>query len=503
MIDLNDAPDQHGEDGPAGEERGPPKQRYVPTAVAHQAVEGREADVVRALGIPWHGRDHIHCRYPAHPDKDPSWRLMDSGNAVCSCTPPHSVFDVAMHLEGLDFDAAKIRVIEAIGREDLIVDPNAEKPKAEGLTLEQLSEAKRLPVSWLRLMGLHQGSYGQIPAVRIPFINEHGVQQTVQFRVAMYGDKNQLFKKGTTVCLYGAHQATHLPGAGYAIICEGVSDTLTLWHHGFPALGLPGAGSWNEERDAHLFDGVPVIFVVVEPDKGGEATMKWLCRSSIAARARLIRLPSETKDPSALYLSNPDGFREAFQAALNAAQPMPEGLIKADQTEKPPAAAHGVSLDDFYAYMPMHNYIFTPTRSMWPSGSVNSRLGKIPTAGGDEISASLWLDIHKPVEQMTWAPGLPMIIRDRLIHDGGWIDRKDVSCFNLYLPPTLTGGDPSKAGPWLNHVRYIYPNDADHIVNWLAHRAHMPAEKLNHALVLGGKPGIGKDTLLEPVSAAR
>ena len=29
-----------------------------------------------------------------------------------------------------------------------------------------------------------------------------------------------------------------------------------------------------------------------------------------------------------------------------------------------------------------------------------------------------------------------------------------------------------------------------------------PEEKINHALVLGGKQGIGKDTLLEPVKRA-
>jgi hypothetical protein len=44
----------------------------------------------------------------------------------------------------------------------------------------------------------------------------------------------------------------------------------------------------------------------------------------------------------------------------------------------------------------------------------------------------------------------------------------------------------------------IYPTDADHIVKWLAHRAQRPDEKPNHALVLGGGQGIGKDTLLEP-----
>ena len=37
----------------------------------------------------------------------------------------------------------------------------------------------------------------------------------------------------------------------------------------------------------------------------------------------------------------------------------------------------GVSLDDFYAYMPMHNYIFTPSRELWPGSSVNARIPPI------------------------------------------------------------------------------------------------------------------------------
>jgi hypothetical protein len=62
-----------------------------------------------------------------------------------------------------------------------------------------------------------------------------------------------------------------------------------------------------------------------------------------------------------------------------------------------------------------------------------------------------------------------------------------------------------KAGdvaPWLNHVSNVYPAAAEHVVAWLAHRVQHPDEKINHALVLGGKQGIGKDTLLEPIKHA-
>jgi hypothetical protein len=169
------------------------------------------------------------------------------------------------------------------------------------------------------------------------------------------------------------------------------------------------------------------------------------------------------------------------------------------------SADAGVKLRDFYAYMPMHNYIFAPAREPWPATSVNSRIPPIVigvNAEGEKITikASLWIDQNQPVEQMTWAPGLPMKIPDRLIANGGWVARKGVSCFNLYRAPTIKLGDASKAGPWIKHIRKIYPSDADHIIKWFASRVQHPERKVNHALVLGSEDqGIGKDTMIEPV----
>ena len=161
----------------------------------------------------------------------------------------------------------------------------------------------------------------------------------------------------------------------------------------------------------------------------------------------------------------------------------------------------GVSLDDFHAYMPQHSYIFAPSRDLWPASSVNARVPPIIGPDGEPIPAAKWLDAHAAVEQMTWAPGLPTLIEDKLISDGGWIERPGCTVFNLYRAPSLK----PKAGniaPWLNLVRNVFPNEADHIIIWLAHRLQRPHEKVNHALVLGGKPGIGKDTILEPIKQA-
>src|SRR5262249_40921805 len=120
-----------------------------------------------------------------------------------------------------------------------------------------------------------------------------------------------------------------------------------------------------------------------------------------------------------------------------------------------------------------------------------------------KLPASVWLDQRRPVEQLTWAPGQPKLIKGRLLIEGGWVTRSDVAGFNLYLPPTITLGDAKKAKPWLRHVIKVYGKaDARHIIYWLAHRVQHPADKINHALLLGGPPGIGKDTLLEPVKDA-
>ena len=104
---------------------------------------------------------------------------------------------------------------------------------------------------------------------------------------------------------------------------------------------------------------------------------------------------------------------------------------------------------------------------------------------------------------MTWCPGEPMLIPDKLfIAAGGWIERRGVTSLNHYRAPLIEPGNAAEAEMWIEHIHKVYPENAEHIVQWLAHRVQRPAEKINHALVLGGSQGIGKDTLLEPVKFA-
>jgi hypothetical protein len=171
-----------------------------------------------------------------------------------------------------------------------------------------------------------------------------------------------------------------------------------------------------------------------------------------------------------------------------------------------PAPA-GVTLNDFVAYLPEHTYIFLPNGKHWPKDSINAVIAPMPLLNQcglqlcDEkgkpktIAASLWLDQNQPVHDMTWAPGEPELIEDKITCEGGWTNAPGRTTFNLYKPPEIKprAGD---ASPWVDHIRRIYPMDADHIINWLAHCVQRPGDKINHALVLGGEPGIGKDSIL-------
>ena len=106
------------------------REPYIPTGLLRDAVRGRELEVLRALGIQLSDNSrHIRCPYPDHPDHEPSWRWDEKRKiAFCSCIGSrpnekrgHNIFAVVGTKEGLDFETAKMRVAEIIGRHDLII----------------------------------------------------------------------------------------------------------------------------------------------------------------------------------------------------------------------------------------------------------------------------------------------------------------------------------------------------------------------------------------------
>jgi len=100
-----------------------------------------------------------------------------------------------------------------------------------------------------------------------------------------------------------------------------------------PAIGLPGAASWNEDWARHL-DDISVVYVVIEPDQGGAAIRKWLDSSSLRGKTKLVAF-DPYKDASEAYLATADEFGTYVERVLRAAVPWTD----ASQVERRQRAA--------------------------------------------------------------------------------------------------------------------------------------------------------------------
>jgi biotin operon repressor len=172
----------------------------------------------------------------------------------------------------------------------------------------------------LRGVGLRDVTYLEKPAVRIPYPDEEGQEAAVRFRVSLDGAEKFRWRSGDKPLPYGLRLLGEARAAGFVVLVEGESDCHTLWFYEIPALGIPGASNWKVEWASYL-DGIEKIYAVIEPDQGG-ATLREKLTDCEAIRERVHLLePGEHKDPSALHLADPEGFKERFQAALENAEP--------------------------------------------------------------------------------------------------------------------------------------------------------------------------------------
>lgn len=172
-----------------------------------------------------------------------------------------------------------------------------------------------------------------------------------------------------------------------------------------------------------------------------------------------------------------------------------------------------IVLEDFYAFKPRHEYIYMPTGEIWIAAGVNGTLGPVPLVNADGTpmmtegknpkrmyeKATAYLDRKRSVEQLTWIPGRPKIISGEYFKQGGFVEKLGGNAFNLYDPAKEFDGDPEQAYPWVELLERVYPDDAPHIIDFYAYAIQYPGDKINHALAMGGEPGIGKDTLLAPL----
>jgi hypothetical protein len=251
--------------------------------------------------------------------------------------------------------------------------------------------------------------------------------------------------------LYRLQELIKAVAEGKPVVVEGEKDVESLLRIGITATTNPGGasrsktgtGKWRKEYNTFL-RGASVT-LMPDNDDAGRAHMRHIA-ASLHGTARDIRIldlaehwPDGKEAPAKADVSDwlaHGGIADELRDLIAAAAPWNPATDES-QPGDPRSGEPGVSLDEFYAYMPQHAYIFAPTGELWPASSVNSRLPPIvdPNVSDQPIKPAAWLDQNRPVEQMSWIPGSPQVIANKLIAEGGLIDAPNKSIFNLYRPP--------------------------------------------------------------------
>jgi putative DNA primase/helicase len=222
----------------------------------------------------------------------------------------------------------------AAGRKAKSVDTNG-RP----ITLADLARAKRLPVPFLEQLGVRDLPGG---GVGIPYYGPAGEDLFVRQRDAPGRSKRFHQPAGVPLVPYGQHRLAEAHKVGFLNLVEGESDCWTLWHHGLPALGIPGNTSWNTLQAEHLA-GIGTVYILREADQGGGTFIKGMTtrleRLGFEGKAFEVRCPGGIKDPSDLHASDPERFLHAFKDAILTATPigLKRPLAGAPVAEGPPA----------------------------------------------------------------------------------------------------------------------------------------------------------------------
>lgn len=277
------------------------------------------AEGVREAGSGW----LVRCPLPDHGrgrgDRNPSVSVSEGDgrvlvNCKAGCETEAIVATWSLSMSDLFEGRSGHRGVVAGGRERMFEYTLGENAATlQRCTLAGYAEAKRLPVEFLKKLGIRDAKYQCSEALRIPYYSPDGSERAVRFRLALEksGEVDLRFKwrSGSKTGLYGLERLEGAREAGYIVLVEGESDAHTLWHHGIPALGIPGVDTWKPQWAEHL-EGVETVYAVVEPDGGGETLKRRLSATpDLPERLHLVRL-GEHKDASGLHVAAPERFQK-------------------------------------------------------------------------------------------------------------------------------------------------------------------------------------------------
>jgi DNA-binding transcriptional ArsR family regulator len=252
---------------------------------------------------------------PMHDDQNPSLHLSESpdGMLLWHCHAGCSQEAVREALE-------RLAGVQPATARPIAPRRNRQQPataQAQPLTLAEYARAKGLDAEKLRAWGLTDLQGG---GIEIPYRNTDGETACMRYRLALEGENRFRWRQGDAPILYGLWRWSEWQDTDALYLCEGETDTLTLWHADLPALGIPGAGVWKAAWWREV-EGFARIVVIPDNDTAGAGLVQRLaetCPESIQERVQVLQLPEGVKDANELWQqvdADPERFKEALKLA--------------------------------------------------------------------------------------------------------------------------------------------------------------------------------------------
>lgn len=211
---------------------------------------------------------------PFHGDRKPSFSVnLKNGLYKCfSCGAEGNYISYVAGRRGLSTKDAYIEILREHGLDAGSVNATQKPVVPETYTVADYARQKELPEKWLRdFWRLGEGTDKSAGAyIRMPYFDAEQNQVLFRKRYPKGAQRRFAWSNGAAgkLVLYGIWLIDKIREAGYCVLCEGESDTQTLWHLGIPALGVPGATTFKQDWSAQL-TGLR-LYLHIEPDNGGQ-----------------------------------------------------------------------------------------------------------------------------------------------------------------------------------------------------------------------------------------
>jgi hypothetical protein len=309
------------------------------------------------------------------------------------------------------------------------------------LDVETLAAAKQLPADFLRGLGVEDAP-DYAGHVVIIYSDMHGKEITTRKRYSL--ESKPIWKKGTKAVAYGVDRLAEAAQAGYLHLVEGESDCWTLWHHGEPALGIPGAECARVLQADHV-GAFSKLFVVQESDGAGETFVQRvnerLAELGWEGELRVIPMSAKRKDPSALHCVNPDKFKERWAKRIAAAEKVEPMPLKNAGEKKP---SKGEGLPQIIIDTDEHRVNAQAAQALAADTDLYQRGGLLARVVRDSAPAALLLD--EPALRIADLP--PPQLRSRLTAVAEFVVENDKGETRPVHPPGWVVSAVNTLGQW-------------------------------------------------------